>query len=590
MTTSVLSTAVDRIVRDPVFLAVYVSVWLGILVMGVWAWSAAAALPRLQRRLFPRSPDRRSSAALVVFKWLLVGLLIRLSVMPFTMHPDLIFLEYFPSLLAYHGVVDVYGYLKAHHLQSIQAEGWFYYPPLTYFTIGAGQWVCRPLMPLFEPWITALGGIMTTTTSAVEPYLQDVDTPHLMRHLFLLKLPYLAFDMVAAALVLRVRMDDRARLWAFKAWMLNPVTLYSCFMAGRFEIIPACLLLASVVMAEAARRTASGVWLGLATACNTIPGLCLPALCLGAARTVRERVRVVVAAAIPYALLFVPLYVSSQGFVVNSVVPPLRRSSMATAGTWLPAVPAIGFLLLVGVAAYGAWLGWLQHRASPAWLRGILAAVLIAYVAYAWRLHLGVVAFLVLFGAVVALGAAAGDMRVAIDIAVPVALFDVAARYGLGWATFLFVYGLMAVHAWRRRASGGADVGTYYLIVLTTAFTLTTISFYWFVVVTPFLAVWLASRPAMRIVCAVQIAALALTTLYYKTMLGQIWSPLHPAFFATLPDLTTVAASDLPALLRNAQWVFRLASWAIVGAALSGLFRAPAQASATAARAWAPAG
>ena len=77
--------------------------------------------------------------------WMALALLIRLAVMPLTMHSDLLFIQVFPSFLSYHGNMDIYGSYGAHFL----SRGFIYYPPLVYYAIGSFQWLLHWVNPGF---------------------------------------------------------------------------------------------------------------------------------------------------------------------------------------------------------------------------------------------------------------------------------------------------------------------------------------------------------------------------------------------------------------------------------------------------------
>lgn len=556
MTDAIWSELLTRVVRDRAFLVVF---------LGLWTALAAAFVRSLR-------PSAASPLRATVLRWGLAGLLIRLTVMPFTMHPDFIFVQYFPSLLASGGVLNLYEHLRVNYLESIRSGGWIYYPPMTYYSLGLSQVALRPLMPEFQTWIDALGRVMLTGGSS---YLQAFDSPYLFRYLFVLKLPYLAFDMAAGALLLRATTAAAASpLWAFKAWTVNPITIYSIFVAGRFEIMPACVLLGSLVAVQYGRRIGGAVALGLSAAFNNIPALCGPALCAGASRRWTTRIVLALAGAAPYLLLFVLLYPGSHGFVIHIAIPPLYQQQVNSTA---PAVRSMTLMMLFAVAgaAYVWWLVGLPRRTSVVSTVLLLAVAATLVSGYAWRLHLGVAAYLVVCALVCVHGWLTNDLHAAIAVVGAIAVFDVGFRAGAGAALLLAVYGLLALHARRETAVPGVHLAVYYVIVLCTAFTLVTTSFFWFVTVTPFLALWLGDAPAARPLVLAQCLALAAITLYHGAMLGGLLAPIAPAAAQSIPDMAGALGDRLPRFLLNGAWSFRIASWAVVGYALGQLFKRP---------------
>lgn len=517
-------------------------------------------------RLLP--PEARH---VTIVRWALVGLLIRLAVMPFTMHLDFIAVLYFPSLFAFHGVVDLYSHLHEYYLASIESRGWFYYPPLTYYTFGILEWLLQPLTPQFQELIEVLGPMhMANTATVFSPYLLNVDSAYLMRNLFVLKVPYLICDMGIGILLLKLCSDERTRQWAFAAWMLNPVTIYSAFMAGRFEIFPAFFMVASVLAMQRLRATASSLWIGIAAAYNNIPGICVPALCV-AGSSPWQSLRMATLSVLPYALLFIPLYLSSDGFVRHVIVPPLYGREVSTLAGAIALKPAI--LSAVLLVLYVAWAARFRQLTTR-WHSAILATLLVWYIVYAWRFGLGVPLFIGLAGLIAAVAAAERDPEFGIDAAAIVWLFDASARFGFNWAMLLLIYGLLFIHS-RRTGRSRSSLMAYYLVVLTAAFSFVGVSWFWFVIVTPFMALWAAEHRRARLLFVVQISALALTTLHTKYMLGDIWSPVHPAFFGGLPGLSDqFSAAAWSQVLWSARQVFRVSSWLIVAVAIAYLFQA----------------
>src|SRR3989338_8311250 len=87
-----------------------------------------------------------------------VALFIRLALMPFTLHGDLIFTNYFPYFLSHHGVWDIYGYFGDHF---IQRSGYSFYAPLVYYVVGFSQWIFKILCPWlgFDDWMAGVHAV-----------------------------------------------------------------------------------------------------------------------------------------------------------------------------------------------------------------------------------------------------------------------------------------------------------------------------------------------------------------------------------------------------------------------------------------------
>ena len=296
---------------------------------------------------FVEDPHWRKTAR----RWLLMGLLIRLAVMPFTMHPDIVFVHYFPSLLAYHGVVDVYGYIARHFAESVQQLGWSYYPPWTYFTLGLFQLVMRPFVSGFDTWIriSGIGG----DVPGLPLYLMLPAGEHAFRYIFAMKIPYLVFDLLAGLIILRIPQDRNKALTAFKFWMLNPVVLYSCFIFGQFDVIPACFIILSLYFARRGHPVWAVVALGIGGGYKIVPLVLLPLAAALLGRSYWERIRLFVLGLVPFVVPVALLYIPSQGAVLKSVFPDVLSGKVG-AGTNLVT------LAMQGMFGIG-YLGVLAH-------------------------------------------------------------------------------------------------------------------------------------------------------------------------------------------------------------------------------------
>ena len=92
-------------------------------------------------------------------KALLIGVAIRLVLMPITVHPDLWGHSFTAYFFAYKGELNIYDFLlnlpKNHPLvMNYGVNDIFIYPPLAYFTLGIFRVLVKPLADAnFIPWL-----------------------------------------------------------------------------------------------------------------------------------------------------------------------------------------------------------------------------------------------------------------------------------------------------------------------------------------------------------------------------------------------------------------------------------------------------
>lgn len=265
----------------------------------------------------------------IVFRWLLIGLLIRLLFMPFTMHSDMTFIHFFPSLLAYQGVLDPYTYIDTHFFQSVKELGWYYYPPLSYYTLGFFQFVFRPFVQGFDQWL-----LLSYTGGMNVPYLPEYlflpAGKNAFGYIFSMKLPYLFFDMLAGIILLRIPKEPQKAIAAFKFWMLNPIVIYSCFIFGQFDIISTFFFVLSIYFAKREKNILSVIMLGIGGGYKLIPMLLLPIASVYLGKSQIERIKLFLFGISTFLIPFILLGLLSNWAVLKSIFPQVLSGKIVT--------------------------------------------------------------------------------------------------------------------------------------------------------------------------------------------------------------------------------------------------------------------
>mgnify|MGYP001571946016 FL=1 len=85
-----------------------------------------------------------------IWLWAIVGLMIRLIVMPITLHSDIWAVSFVQKAFVFDGVTDIYDYLFNLPANSALAvnygKNFFTYPPLAYFSLGIFGLILKPLV------------------------------------------------------------------------------------------------------------------------------------------------------------------------------------------------------------------------------------------------------------------------------------------------------------------------------------------------------------------------------------------------------------------------------------------------------------
>lgn len=240
-----------------------------------------------------------------VGKWLALGILLRLVLMPITAHPDLFALTFSSYFFSFEGVANIYDYLaslpRSEPLAFFYGNNFFAYPPLTYFTLGLSMLLLKPLISQ-ELILFFMERKFALAFGRLEVF----------PHLFLFKLPYFFFDIATAVVLAKLFSGRKARL-AFIFWMANPLALYVSFMQGHFDIIPVFFIVLALYFFKKARPLTSAFTLGLGAAYKIFPLLLAPFLVLSV-KGRREKAVAALLAVLPFAATSLPYAAISPTF------------------------------------------------------------------------------------------------------------------------------------------------------------------------------------------------------------------------------------------------------------------------------------
>lgn len=176
-----------------------------------------------------------------------MGILIRLIFMPITLHSDLFFIHQYPALFYLEGTWNIYGYIQTHYQESIALHGWNYYPPATYLIILVWQLVVHLVSPTFYTLMQNLFAFENSGGGSIGQFLIMYSDPFRFMNIFLMKLPYMVFDIAALVLLIRLaQKQNRSCALIALFWWLNPLSIYATYMFGQLDIIPAVLTLCAV--------------------------------------------------------------------------------------------------------------------------------------------------------------------------------------------------------------------------------------------------------------------------------------------------------------------------------------------------------
>ncbi|MFZ0891360.1 MAG: hypothetical protein WB782_10345 [Thermoplasmata archaeon] len=167
------------------------------------------------------APALRSQARRVWF-WLAVGLAIRVALLPLFASVDLLSNAFVTTVL-----------VNQHQLIVTND------PPPIFYIEGALDWLFRPFISSQIGTYFSLGPSFTPSSA---PESLAAQTPGINLFVSILKLPFLAADVVIAFVLPRFFGNPRTAYIALLLWWFNPISIYVSYMVGQFDVVATAFL------------------------------------------------------------------------------------------------------------------------------------------------------------------------------------------------------------------------------------------------------------------------------------------------------------------------------------------------------------
>lgn len=236
---------------------------------------------------------------------LLIGLIIRLFLMPATLHPDIWAVSFSQYLFSFKGVFNIYDYLANLPNNSLlvgnYGRNFFTYPPLAYYTLGVFGFILRPLF----------NADFSGNLAAILPKV--LTDNRIYWHLFLTKLPYLFFDFGVLWLLLKMFDEEKQKVLAAVLWIFNPLSLYTSYMIGQFDIIPVFFTVLSLYLAKQKNMKWAALSLGIGGAFKMFPLFFIPFFAVSQGRKIKESIKLLLLGILPYLVSILP-FIGSVAF------------------------------------------------------------------------------------------------------------------------------------------------------------------------------------------------------------------------------------------------------------------------------------
>jgi len=288
----------------------------------------------------------------IFFSWILIGLLCRFIFMPFTLHPDMLHINYHPSFLALKGVWNIYNY----HADFFKERYCHYYPPLTYLFFGSYLYLIRPFLPEMDSFMDGFREVADNGGGHSGHYLKGLPGDRLFRFLFLMKLPYLFFDLGLLWLLVKFiprlysAEESFGRQKGLGWWALNPLLIYICYICGQFDIIPAFLITLAAYFAFKQKNILAMFFLGAGAVFKAFPLFLIFPFSFYLGRDIKKIIKYIIIGFLPVLIIVGPYWFLSSGKVMSAFFSERISSRLGfvvtTAGIIRPSIFIFSYLIL----------------------------------------------------------------------------------------------------------------------------------------------------------------------------------------------------------------------------------------------------
>ncbi len=303
-----------------------------------------------------------------IFLIIVIGLILRVLLMLFIIHPDIRGHNLAAYLISQKGeVFSFYDYIsklpRNNHWAEMYHDGLFIYPPLAYLTLAVPMWVLGPIYP-WSAFFTLVNETGLLKLDPVWPWL-----------MFLLKLPLLIIE-TGGFIWLFKKINKEKRVMFTALWAFNIVILFSAYMMGQFDLVIGILIAISAVLSIQKPTLLSAILLGIAAGFKPFPLFLLPFL----GTNLSQKIKYVLMGLFTYGLIIAP-YLGSAGFrrfaLVASQSDKLTYAKILLSGSQYLSLFWVGFAILL-------WFNYQKFKLFPIW-GWFISVLLIFYSVTHWH-------------------------------------------------------------------------------------------------------------------------------------------------------------------------------------------------------------
>ncbi len=242
----------------------------------------------------------------------MMGLAVRLILMPISAHSDLFAINNYPPLLVSQGIFDIYSYLDK------KSPNLFFYPPIAYYLISAFQFLDTSLSDTFIDWMDTQRNLYENGFKGqAAEYIVAAPNPHIFRDLFLAKLPYLVFDVLSLYVIWNFVKKRTLSKYSLVVWVFNPALLYNSYIFGHLDIIPIFFILAAFYCLKKNLKL-SFLFLGIAGGLKLYPFMLVPLIALIYSKSKKEVLNYILLSCMPFVFFLIPTLINNPSLAVSA--------------------------------------------------------------------------------------------------------------------------------------------------------------------------------------------------------------------------------------------------------------------------------
>ena len=163
---------------------------------------------------------------------------------------------------------------------------------------------------------------MRNSTATPIEYFEFVSQPSIFRALFIIKLPFLVADLIAAWALYQYCGRDNGAKRATLFWLFNPITLFAFYIFGRFESIPIMFCMLSLLAIQRKHIIWAAIAVGMSINSREIfiflGPVFIALMCSGSAKDYSLRDRMIASAIVLFAVAISVQLISLTGSTIDA--------------------------------------------------------------------------------------------------------------------------------------------------------------------------------------------------------------------------------------------------------------------------------